>query len=116
MRREYHIEPTKEILQKCIDSSCVIKMDKMLDSSMFREISEKGISYIFENLSSIIRFTIDEYADEFPEKYSGNNVRITMEIRDNEHYTTYLIEMIIAASRKDEILKLNVVSSGEAYQ
>ena len=106
MKTEYFIEPTKEIVQKCIDSSCFIKMDKMLDSSMLREVSEQGISSIFENLSSIIHFSIDEYADDIREKYSANNVRINMEIRDKEHYTTYLIEMIIAVSCKDEILKL----------
>ena len=107
MKNEYFIKPTKEILQKCIDSSCVIKIDKMLDSSMIREISEKGISFIFESLSSIIHFTIDEYVDEIREKYSANNVRINIEIRDNEHYATYLIEMIIAVSCKEEILKLS---------
>ena len=106
MKTEYLIEPTKEMVQKCIDSSCVIKMDKMLDSSMIREVSEQGISYIFENLSSIIHFSIDEYVDDIREKYNANNVRISMEIRDNEHYTTYLIEMIIAISYKDEILKM----------
>ena len=106
MKTEYSIEPTKEILQKCIDSSCVITIDKMLDSSMIREVSDKGISYIFENLSSIIHFSIDEYVDEIREKYSANNVRINMEIRDNTNYTTYLIEMIIAVSCKDEILAM----------
>ena len=106
MKTEYFVEPTKEILQKCIDSSCVIKMDKMLDDSMVREPSEKGISYIFENLPSIIHFSINEYIDDTRKKYSVNNIGINMEIRDNEHNTTYLIEMIIAVSCKDEILKM----------
>ena len=106
MKTEYFIEPTKEILQKCIDSSCVITIDKMLDSSMLREVSEKGISHIFENLSSIIHFAIDEYADDFRMKYSANNVRVKMEIRDNEHHATYLVEMTIAVSHKDEILQM----------
>ena len=106
MKTEHSIEPTREIVQKCIDSSCVVKIDKMLDTSMIREVSEKGISYIFENLSSIIHFSIDEYVDDIRERYSANNIRISMEIRDNEHYTTYLIEMFIAVSCKDEILKL----------
>ena len=106
MKTEYFIEPTKEILKKCIDSSCVITIDKMLDNSMMREVSERGISYIFENISSIIHFEIDDNAVDFRKKYSANNVRVKIEIRDNDNHATYLVEMTIAVSHKDEILQL----------
>jgi hypothetical protein len=91
---------TKEFYSDCIRLSVFLKLDRMPDNSWYRMMSDKPLSWVFENINKITssRLSVRKHQLKKDDERWTNDSHIELNVEARENNITYLLTIEIDSS------------------